>query len=218
MKADSVVELDIKAVDDNGEDIAALCSEARLYELGKGLFPAAFDEELVGCKKGEEKHFEIEVESNPCMLTSILQGKTAKVVFDVTVKAVKKVVLPEITDEWVKENFGFEDVAALRKLMGEQIEAQKGEIIPRIMENNALFELQKRLEGDVPQAMCDAAERDLLQSFFEQLQRQALRSTLTWLPSRLPLTSSRKTSRLRLPTPSSRTWPSTPMLATTTSL
>ena len=172
MKADSVVELDIKAVDDNGEDIAALCSEARLYELGKGLFPAAFDEELVGCKKGEEKHFEIEVESNPCMLTSILQGKTAKVVFDVTVKAVKKVVLPEITDEWVKENFGFEDVAALRKLMGEQIEAQKGEIIPRIMENNALFELQKRLEGDVPQAMCDAAERDLLQSFFEQLQRQ----------------------------------------------
>ena len=172
VKADSVVELDIKAVDDNGEDIAALCSEARLYELGKGLFPAAFDEELVGCKKGEEKHFEIEVESNPCMLTSILQGKTAKVVFDVTVKAVKKVVLPEITDEWVKENFGFEDVAALRKLMGEQIEAQKGEIIPRIMENNALFELQKRLEGDVPQAMCDAAERDLLQSFFEQLQRQ----------------------------------------------
>ena len=102
VKADSVVELDIKAVDDNGEDIAALCSEARLYELGKGLFPAAFDEELVGCKKGEEKHFEIEVESNPCMLTSILQGKTAKVVFDVTVKAVKKVVLPEITDEWVK--------------------------------------------------------------------------------------------------------------------
>ena len=75
VKADSVVELDIKAVDDNGEDIAALCSEARLYELGKGLFPAAFDEELVGCKKGEEKHFEIEVESNPCMLTSILQGK-----------------------------------------------------------------------------------------------------------------------------------------------
>ncbi len=66
------------------------------------------------------------------MLTSILQGKTAKIVFDVTVKAVKKkVVLPEITDEWVKENFGFEDVAALRKLMGEQIEAQKGEIIPR---------------------------------------------------------------------------------------
>lgn len=31
VKADSVVELDIKAVDDNGEDIAALCSEARLY-------------------------------------------------------------------------------------------------------------------------------------------------------------------------------------------
>ncbi len=43
VKADSVVELDIKAVDDNGEDIAALCSEARLYELGKGLFPASVE-------------------------------------------------------------------------------------------------------------------------------------------------------------------------------
>ncbi len=56
MKADSVVELDIKAVDDNGET-SPRCAAKLAYELGKGLFPAAFDEELVGCKKGEEKHF-----------------------------------------------------------------------------------------------------------------------------------------------------------------
>lgn len=172
VKADSAVELAIKAVDDNGEEIASLCSDERLYEMGQNLFPAAFDEEILGCKKGETKHFELEVESNPCMLTSILKDKTAKVVFDVEVKAVKKKIAPEFTDEWVKENLGFADVADLRARMGEQIEAQKGEMIPRIMENNALFELQKRLEGDVPQAMCDDAERDLLQSFFEQLQRQ----------------------------------------------
>ena len=172
VKADSAVELAIKAVDDKGEDIASLSTEERLYELGQSLFPAAFDAELVGCKKGESKHFEIEVDSNPCMLTSILKGKTEKVVFDVEVKAVKKKITPEFTDEWVKENLGFADVAELRSKMGEQIESQKGDMIPRIMENNALYELQKRLQGEAPAAMCEDAERDLLQSFFEQLQRQ----------------------------------------------
>ncbi len=172
VKADSAVDLSIKAVDDKGEEIASLSADERLYELGQNLYPAAFDAELVGCKKGEAKHFEIEVASNPCMLTSILKDKTEKVVFDVEVKAVKKKIVPEFTDEWVKENLGFADAAELRTKMGEQIEAQKGDMIPRIMENNALYELQKRLQGEAPAAMCEDAERDLLQSFFEQLQRQ----------------------------------------------
>lgn len=172
VKADSVVSIDLKGSDADGEEIESLAAEDRHYELGQGLFPAAFDEQLIGMKKGDQKTFEITVGEAPSMLTSVLQGKTDKVTFDVTLKAVKKGVVPEFTDEFAKEKLGFADMADLRARMGEQISAQKESVIPRILENNALFELQQRLQGEVPEAMAEDAERELLQSFFEQLQRQ----------------------------------------------
>lgn len=172
VKENSSIEITLVVKDDNGEVMESLGAEDRLYELGQGLFPAAFDEALLGMKKGETKSITLNVAENPCMMTSILKDKTENVTFEVEVKVVKKKIAPEVTDEWVKETLGFADVAELRVRMGESIEQQKGDIIPRIMENNALFALQERLIGEVPGVMAEEAERDLLQNFFTQLQNQ----------------------------------------------
>lgn len=172
VKEKGSVEISLVVKGDDGEAIESLGAEDRLYELGQGLFPAAFDEALLGMKKGETKSIELNVAENPCMMTSILKDKTENATFEVEIKAVKKKIAPEVTDEWVKETLGFADVAELRVRMGESIEQQKGDAIPRIMENNALFALQERLIGDAPEAMAEEAERDLLQSFFTQLQNQ----------------------------------------------
>lgn len=172
VKEQGSVEITLVVKDDKGEVMESLGAEDRLYELGQGLFPAAFDEALVGMKKGETKEITLNVAENPCMMTSILKDKTENVTFEVEIKVVKKKIAPEVTDEWVKETLGFADVAELRVRMGESIEQQKGDIIPRIMENNALFALQERLIGEVPAAMAEDAERDLLQNFFTQLQAQ----------------------------------------------
>ena len=172
VKQENSVEITLVVKDDKGEVMESLGAEDRLYEMGQGLFPAAFDEALLGMKKGETKSITLNVAENPCMMTSILKDKTEEVTFEIEVKAVKKKVAPEVTDEWVKETLGFADVAELRVRMGESIEQQKGDIIPRIMENNALFALQERLIGEVPAVMAEEAERDLLQNFFTQLQSQ----------------------------------------------
>lgn len=172
VKENGSVEITLVVKDDKGEVIESLGAEDRLYELGQGLFPAAFDEALLGMKKGETKTVTLNVAENPCMMTSILKDKTEEVTFEVEIKVVKKKIAPEVTDEWVKETLGFADVAELRVRMGESIEQQKGDIIPRIMENNALFALQERLIGEVPAVMAEEAERDLLQNFFTQLQAQ----------------------------------------------
>lgn len=172
VKLENSVEITLVVKDDKGEVMESLGAEDRLYELGQGLFPAAFDDALLGMKKGETKSITLNVAENPCMMTSILKDKTEEVTFEVEVKAVKKKIAPEVTDEWVKETLGFADVAELRVRMGESIEQQKGDIIPRIMENNALFALQERLIGEVPAVMTEEAERDLLQNFFTQLQNQ----------------------------------------------
>ena len=174
VKADSTIELDLTVKNQDGEEISELAAQDRMYELGQGLFPAAFDEALVGMKKGETKDVEINVKENPCMLTAMLQDKAEVATFAVEVKAVKKKVAVEFTDEWVKENLGVEDMAELRTRMGESIQQQKEEMTPRIMEGAALAELRERVDVELPAFLLEAAERDLLQGFFAQLQQQGM--------------------------------------------
>ncbi len=172
VKADSVIDINLSAVDDKGEEIAMLSAEERIYELGSGVFPAAFDEALVGLKKGEEVSVTVKTAEEGGMAMSVLKDRTETVTFNATVVAVKKKVVPEVTDEWTKEKLNVESVEKLREQMAATIEQQKESVIPRILENNALYELQQRLQGEVPAAMVDDAEGNLLQEFFTQLQRQ----------------------------------------------
>lgn len=174
VKEDSYLDLSMKATDDAGNEIESMSAPTRLYGLGTGLFPATFDAELVGMKKGQKKEFSIDVPAEPTVMTQPLMGKTAKINFEVEVQAVKNKVLPELTDEWAKETLGFESVADLRERVADSILEQKSEVLPRIKENLCLSQLADRLEGDVPEAMCEEAETSLLQDFFQQLQRQSV--------------------------------------------
>lgn len=172
VKDDSFLDLSMKATDDDGQDIESLTTESRLYGLGTGLLPESFDQEIVGMKKGQSKTFAIDVPADQTVLTSSLVGKTQKINFEVEALAVKNKKAPEVTDEWVKETLGFESVEDLRARISESIEQQKNEVLPRIKENQCLSILADRLEGEVPEALCEEAETGLLQDFFQQLQRQ----------------------------------------------
>ena len=101
-------------------------------------------------------------------------GKTDKIAFEVEVKAVKKKILPEVTDEWAKEKMGFESVEDMRERIKESLNAQKGSLMPRIKENNIMVELRDRVEGDVPESLVEQAETSLLQDFFGQLQQAGM--------------------------------------------
>ncbi len=172
IKEGGFADLAIKAADDAGEAIESLATESRIYGLGSGLFPEAFDQELVGMKKGQTKSFVIDVPAESSTLLAQVAGKTAKVAFDVEVKTVKTKELPEVTDEWAKDTLGFENVEDLRARIAESIAQQKADVLPRMKENACLAVLSERLEGEVPQAMAEDSETSLLQDFFQQLQRQ----------------------------------------------
>ena len=179
VKADSVIDITLVATDDKGEKIPMLCAEERIYELGKGMFPAALDEALVGLKKGESTSVTLKASENPSLMISLLRNlETENITFDATVVAVKKKVLPEITDEWIKENLkdqsSAETVEQLREQLAGFIEQEKTASIPRIKENNALYALQERLVGEVPESMVEEAQANLLQTFFGQLQSMGM--------------------------------------------
>lgn len=174
VKEDSYIDLSMKATDDDGEEIESLAIPSRLYGLGTGLLPATFDQELVGMKKGQTKSFTIDMPAEQTVLIAPVMGKTKQINFDVEVEVVKKKKLPEVTDEWVKETLGFENVDDLRTRISESIIQQKNDVLPRLKENQCLSVLSERLQGDVPEGMCQETETTLLQDFFQQLQRQGM--------------------------------------------
>ena len=174
VKEDKYVEMKITATDDNGNDIESISSEAQQYGIGSGLYPKAFDDELIGLKKGDTKQFTMDLPAEPTVMTSPLMGKTQAINFDIEVLRVKKKKLPELTDEWVQERIGVETVEALRAELAEEIEQAQGSSFPRMKENRVLTALAERLEGEIPEDLIEDAESTLLQDFFGQLQRQGV--------------------------------------------
>ncbi|WP_241156494.1 MULTISPECIES: trigger factor [unclassified Adlercreutzia] len=171
MKPENYADLAIKATDADGADIAAISTESRLYGPATGMLSEAFDAEIMGMKKGQTKEFSLEVaEDEASVLLSAQAGKTVS--FEVTMNVVKKKATPELTDEWARDTMGFEDAADLKARVSESIEAQKADLMPRMKENACVSELIKRFEGEVPEALAEEAEANLLQDFFTQLQRQ----------------------------------------------
>ncbi len=70
-------------------------------ELGSGSFIEGFEDGLIGAVAGEERVLNLTF-PDPYELNEEMAGKD--VVFTVTVNAVKELVVPELTDEFVAEN------------------------------------------------------------------------------------------------------------------
>ncbi|WP_251198474.1 trigger factor [Anaerotardibacter muris] len=169
VKPGEFVELTMKVTDKDGNELTQLSAENRLYELGVNLFPAAFDAELVGMKKGQEKSFDVDFTTDNSMLGQTLGEDKGVLHFDVTVDAIKQKVLPDVTDEWAHNNFGFENLEDMRKQVAQSIKDQKEVNKTRRIENECLAALAARVEGEMPEGMRELQEVNLLQSFYAQL-------------------------------------------------
>lgn len=173
IKEGQVVVLTSTVTNDEGVKNDTLSMSETQYELGTGLYPAAFDAELIGLKKGNEKQFDVDFTDDESMVSQILGDDKGMLHFDVKVDSIKKKVIPEIDDELAK-NFGFDDLAAMRSALEEQIRGEKEQNAPARRQNEALMALAARIEGDVPENLCEIEEANLLQSFFRQLQQNGI--------------------------------------------
>ncbi|MDR1713778.1 MAG: hypothetical protein LBR39_06480 [Coriobacteriales bacterium] len=81
---------------------------------------------------------------------------------------------PELTDEWVKEQLDYEDVADFRNRIAESIKAQKAMELPQLKERLILDALIKRVEGEPPAVLVSGTEQDIYRDFFNSLQRSGL--------------------------------------------
>jgi trigger factor len=114
---DQVV-IDFKGLLD-GEPFDGGAAEDYPLVLGSNSFIPGFEEQLIGAKKGEEKKLDVTFPEE--YGAEHLAGKA--VVFEVTVKEVKKPVPAEIDDEMAKK-YGAEDLAALKGQITERLQAE----------------------------------------------------------------------------------------------
>ncbi len=173
IKPENNAELTIKATDAEGNTLEALEGEARLFAPASGMYPEAFDAEVLGMKKGQTKEFSLEIAADDdSILLKGLAGQTVN--FTITCNVVKKKVVAELTDEWVSETIGFDSVDAFKEAISASLAAQKAQVLPNLKENNCALKLIERFEGEAPAAMVEENETVLLQEFFTQLQRQGM--------------------------------------------
>lgn len=126
--------------------------ENRMFVVGSENFPTEVNEGLVGMKKDESKE-----------ISWTLMGDNAEeITIEVTISNVKERKLPELTDEFVKENFGFDTIAAMRDGVKEELEGDKTSKLPGLKENRAVAALSERLE-------LEKVDEDYEQSVFSEL-------------------------------------------------
>lgn len=95
----------------DGEEFEGGSSEGYKLELGSGSFIEGFEEGLVGVKKGETKSLALTFPED--YGNTEYAGKD--VIFDVTVNGIYKTEIPEITDEFVKENTEYESIDSYKE-------------------------------------------------------------------------------------------------------
>ena len=139
-------------------------------ELGSNQFIPGFEEQLVGCKAGEEK--EIKVTFPDDYHSDELAG--AEATFNVLVKEVKRKELPEFDDEFAKDISEFDTLEELKadtriKMEGEAEKRAKSEIRNKVIEKAVSM-----AEIDLPEVMVENEIDSMIKDFGYQLRYQGL--------------------------------------------
>lgn len=135
----------------DGEAFEGGSAEDYPLVVGSNSFIPGFEEQLVGAKAGEEKSVEVTFPEE--YGAEHLAGKA--VVFDVTVKEVKKPVPAEVDDELAKK-YGAEDLAALKGQIAERMAAEYTGAARQVLKRKLLDQLDAQVSFDLPDSLVEA--------------------------------------------------------------
>lgn len=149
-----------------GKSIAGAKAQDHMLALGTGSLIPGFEEQLIGMKKAESR--EISVKFPDDYHSKDIAGKDAK--FNVTLKEVKKKVLPELNDEFAKDIGEHKTVEELKARIKEDLEIRKKNELASGQREELLAKLVDMHTFDTPDGM---VERELMSMARTQAMRLA---------------------------------------------
>jgi len=129
------------------------------FVVGKAHYLQGMDDALIGMKRGEEKEFETE---NP-------QDKKAKIKVKVKVIEVKKVELPELTDEWVKSLGQFDNIEALKDDIKKGITQEKEIALKQAQREQAIKILLGKTSFDAPESLVKREAEGMIENLKQRV-------------------------------------------------
>jgi trigger factor len=139
-------------------------------EIGAQANPPGFDEALTGLNPGDSKSFDINYPADYAIQE--LAGTTVK--YDVSVKAIRKRVVPELDDEFAKDMGEFENLDALRTRVRADLEHEAMHEREREMRADLLKQLASRVTFDVPASLLEREIDRRVEEFVRRLMDQQI--------------------------------------------
>ncbi len=139
--------------------------------LGSGAFIPGFEDQLIGCKAGDEK--DVVVTFPEEYHAKELAGKEAT--FKCKVHKVEETILPEIDDEFAKDvSDTCETLDDLKKEITERLKAERQEAADNAFEEKVLDAVIDGMKADIPAAMINSQVDTIVQDFGYRLQMQGM--------------------------------------------
>ena len=146
-------------------------AEHHMLTLGSGSFIPGFEDQLIGCKAGDEK--DVVVTFPEEYHAKELAGKEA--VFKCKVHKVEETILPELDDEFAKDvSDTCETLEDLKKEITECLKKERQENVEHAFEEKILDAVIEGMKADIPQAMVESQVDALVQDFGYRLQMQGM--------------------------------------------
>ena len=139
-------------------------------ELGSPTSPPGFDAELIGLNVGDRKTFDIHFpEGYP---VEEMAGKD--MTYHVSIKEVRRKVLPTLDDEFAKDLGEFDSLDALRTRVRGDLESEAEESGRRQLRNELLAQLATRVTFPIPDSLVEREIDRRLEEFARQLVQQQI--------------------------------------------
>lgn len=146
-------------------------AEHHALTLGSGSFIPGFEDQLIGCKAGDEK--DVVVTFPEDYHAKELAGKEA--VFKCKVHKVEETILPEMDDEFAKDvSETCETLDDLKKEISDRLKKERQEAADHAFEEKVLDAVIANLKADIPQAMIENQIDSIVQDFRYRVQMQGM--------------------------------------------
>ncbi len=169
LKGDDAAEIDFKA-SRNGEPVEGMGAQNYIVRLGHSELIPGFEEQIVGMKSGQTRSFDLPFpEEFP---NKDLAGQT--VTFEVMLRQLREIKVPDLDDEFVKSISDHETVDALKNMIHKDLEKLRAEEAEKSLRSNLAARLVEHNEFEVPPTIVDKELRYLVNDYGQNLLRSGM--------------------------------------------
>ena len=151
----------------NGEPVPQIAAESYPLELGNAMLMPEFENSVVGMKQDEER--DVEVPFPDDYPDKDIAGK--KITFKVTIKEIKRKVLPELNDEFARD-MSYENLDVMKKGAREELIKEREGFRKNELTNKAMAALLKDVEIPVPKRFLEKRVTGMIEEAQSRYQQQ----------------------------------------------